>query len=196
MLKRFAIVFLILTIFYMGVGSSSAYALTLPDFPSCVSPQGTLRVTYSQGNHGIVGRATEYRGSDSVYTLTNDTLMQCFCPDSGQDGIQTNWWKFSSLTFEELKTREADGWILVPNGALWGLESVPYLAKNSNYSCRGGIGGPGGEINRLVSTAEASSLAGTGGSAQIFALTVTGFLSLFTGLRLRRKKIHRRHRRA
>lgn len=186
MLKRLSALVMILTLFGARVGSQDAFALTTPSFPSCANPQGNLHVSYSQGAHGIVGSSAEYRGSDTVYTLTGDTFMQCFCPDNGQTGIQTNWWKIPSLLQDEIQILKNDGWIYIPNGSLWGLEGVAYAAKNSDYSCRGGVGGSQSNAS-LVSTISTSGLAGTGGSAQIFALIVSGLLCLFTGLRLRRK---------
>lgn len=185
-MKRIAIAVLTAVSFYqLTLGSSLVYAVTVPSYPNCISPQGNVKVSYSSGTHGIVGNTGEYRGSDAVYTLTNDTLAQCFCPDSGA-GIQTNWWKIPNLTAEEIQVLKNQGWIYVPNGALWGLEGVPYLAKNSDYSCKGGVGGSQGGTS-VVGSAGRANLAGTGGSAQIFALIVSGFLCLFTGFRLRRK---------
>jgi len=75
-----------------------AYALTIPVFPSCTIPQGTVKAQFGQGTHGIVGSTDTFIGSDSVFTLTEDTLLQCFCPEIGTDGIQTNWWRATGLT--------------------------------------------------------------------------------------------------
>ncbi len=114
---------------------------TIPTFPSCQIPQGELKAFYPNGTHGIPGSSSEYTGSDAVYFLTEETLAQCFCPVGGE-GIQTNWWKVSELTIEQIESLVADGWIYVPNGAEWGLDEAPYLAKNETYVCAGGIGGP------------------------------------------------------
>lgn len=108
-----------------------------PNFPACVTATGTVIASYDSGTHGIVGDSGTYTGSDKVYKITDTTLVQCFCSTNGS-GIQTNWWKTSSLTQEQFKQLEADGWIYVPNGAAWGLEDTSYMAKNSNYSCNGG----------------------------------------------------------
>lgn len=114
---------------------------SIPTFPSCQIPQGELKAFYPQGTHGIPGSEEEYIGSDAVYFLTEETLAQCFCPIGGE-GIQTNWWKVSELSIEQIDNLIADGWIYVPNGFEWGLEEAPYLAKNETYQCAGGIGGP------------------------------------------------------
>jgi len=128
---------------------SSVFAINLPNFPSCVSPTGTLKVSYTSGLHGIVGNAGEFVGSDSVYVVGDSNLSQCFCSVSG-DGIQTNWWKQSSLDQEQIDQLVKDGWIFIPSGLPWGLDDAPYLAKNAGFSCApehhndGGGGGGGG----------------------------------------------------
>lgn len=112
-----------------------ALALDTPNFPSCLSPQGTLRVFYPNGTHGIVGSTNEYSGSDAVYDLDSSTLTQCFCSVDGV-GIQTNWWNASSLTEEQVEVLKKEGWFYVPDGSLWGLVADPFVAKNVSYSCR------------------------------------------------------------
>lgn len=118
------------------LGASQALAVGAPNFPSCANPQGTVFVPSNDGVHGIAGDTIQYTGSDTVYQLDPSTLQQCFCSASGQ-GIQTNWWKISSLDQDELKVLESEGWIYVPNGALWGLQETPYMAMNSSYACLG-----------------------------------------------------------
>ena len=76
---------------------SPVFAISTPSFPSCANPQGVVRASYSEGVHGIVGSSATYTGSDAVYTLSDDTVTQCFCSVDGA-GIQTNWWKASSLS--------------------------------------------------------------------------------------------------
>lgn len=157
-----------------------ALAIDIPDFPACSNPEGTLKVTYSSGTHGIVGDSAEYNGSDSVYQLDNDNLIQCFCSTDGE-GIQTNWWKASSLTSAEQQTLLNSGWNLVPNGSLWGLEQTAYYAKNSSFACNGevdGAGGIGGEVLGLAST---------GGNFLPFILALIGIPALILGLLLNRK---------
>ena len=112
------------------------FAVDVPSFAVCTNPQGTVKVSYPSGTHGIPGRTDTFNGSDTVYQLTNDTLVQCFCAVDGR-GIQTNWWNVSSLTQQEIDTLKNQGWIFIPNGALWGLDEAEYLAINSDYSCQG-----------------------------------------------------------
>lgn len=149
-------------------------AVNVPDFPSCVNPQGSVIASYSSGTHGVPGDSTTYSGSDSVYKINNETLTQCLCTDDG-DGIQTNWWKVSSLISQEIENLKTQGWVFIPDGTAWGLDSAAYLAKNSKYSCRG-IGG--GDV---------LGLATTGNIMVIYGLISTGFLSLTIGYLLKKK---------
>lgn len=110
--------------------------VTLPSFPNCKNPQGSIKVTYSEGTHGIPGNSSIFVGSDSVYTLTTDTTLQCFCPVQGDNGIQTNWWKVSELSIDQIESLVALGWVYIPNGAEWGLDEEPYLAFNISYDCK------------------------------------------------------------
>jgi len=107
-----------------------------PNFPTCSNPIGTLKVSYEDGIHGIVGNTFQYSGSDSVYSVDELTLIQCFCSVDG-DGIQTDWWKINSLTQNEIDTLKNLGWVFIPNGSVWGLDDAPYMAKNSDYACGG-----------------------------------------------------------
>jgi len=127
---------LLSTIIGLFFGVNQALAVDVPNFPSCANPQGTVFVPSNDGVHGIAGDTIQYTGSDTVYQLDPNTLQQCFCSASGQ-GIQTNWWKISSLDRDQLKVLENEGWIYIPNGALWGLQETPYMAQNSNYACLG-----------------------------------------------------------
>lgn len=136
----------------------SVLAIEAPTFPSCLNPQGTLKVKYGSGVHGIVGDTREFRGSDAVYTVSNGRLFQCFCPDTGSEGIQTNWWKVASLSQTEINDFTRQGWILVEDGSLWGLDKDPYLAKNVKYICKGLGGIGGGEVLGLASTGSIDSI--------------------------------------
>lgn len=111
-----------------------ALAINIPDFPSCVSPTGTLKISYDTGVHGIVGNPNAMSGSDRVYLVGDSNLVQCFCATDGS-GIQTNWWKQSSLTQDQIDQLQKDGWTFIPDGSAWGLENTAYLAKNANFSC-------------------------------------------------------------
>lgn len=132
----------LLTIITLLFGSNQVFAVEIPNFPSCLNPQGTIKVAYNEGAHGIIGDTRQYTGKDTVYQLDNGNLTQCFCSIDGQ-GIQTNWWKDGSINAQERQILINSGWKYIPNGALWGLEEAFYFAKNANYSCSDGNGGGG-----------------------------------------------------
>lgn len=202
MLTRIQILIL-LTIFSLFVGTNIALALDIPDFPNCTNPQGVVKVQYPSGTHGIVGDSAAYMGSDSVYQLDSGNLIQCFCSVDGQ-GIQTNWWRDSSLPEEDKQTLLNLGWIFVPNGALWGLEKQAYFAKNSTYSCAGNVGGSGGggqaggndggdglgcavrDCSNQGAAGEvlgiSTALAATGGAFLPFVLALIGVLAVTFGV--------------
>lgn len=161
-------------------------AVTTPTFPSCLNPQGATKVSYTSGTHGIVGSASEYRGSDTVYTLSDETHVQCFCSEQG-DGIRTNWWKISSLSDIDIEVLKNLGWFFVPNGLLWGLDNSSYMAQNSSFACSssGGRGGTGGTVLG-ASTGQVLGLATTGNSAFIVGFLMIGTSSLLAGLVLRK----------
>lgn len=155
-------------------------AVTPPDFPSCPNPGGILKVDYPSGTHGIAGRTGDYQGSDTVYTLGDTTLSQCFCSANDQ-GVQTNWWKVSSLTEDQINTLRAAGWDYVANGAVWGLEGAPYLASSSDYPC-------GGEATvAATSPGQVLGLATTGNLGPIAALIGSGGLFLALSFLARRR---------
>jgi hypothetical protein len=118
------------------LAAPSVKAIDIPDFPSCTSPTGSVRVSYASGVHGIPGDRGEYIGSDVVYTVSNSQLVQCFCAVTNA-GIQTNWWKLSSLGVEQISYLRNLGWIYIPSGAAWGLEDTPYMAQNTTFNCAG-----------------------------------------------------------
>lgn len=143
MTKISFIISLILSFVFL-LAAPSVFALEVPQFPSCVAPQGTLKVSYEAGIHGIPGSEASYSGQDSVYLLGAGNALQCFCPPSG-NGIQTNWLKLSEVSVEEVESYKKQGWVYVPDGSAWGLDAAPYLAQNVSYSClSGGNGGNGG----------------------------------------------------
>ena len=129
-------IYILSAIFILSLGAAKALAVDMPSFPTCSNPQGTITISYNDGTHGIVGSTMQYSGSDTVYQLDANSLQQCFCSTDGS-GIQTNWWKISSLDQEQLQILKNAGWIYVPNGALWGLQETPYMALNSSFSCLG-----------------------------------------------------------
>lgn len=129
----------LVAIFFFTLSVGKVVAISAPSFPSCENPSGTLRVSYENGIHGIAGQSAEYRGSDKVYTLSESQVLQCFCP-ADANGIQTDWWKADQLSQDDIDALLSSGWVYIPNGALWGLDPDPYLARNSSFSC-GGVGG-------------------------------------------------------
>ncbi len=114
--------------------ASTALAVEVPNFPSCSTYSGQSVVNYSSGVHGIPGLSGEYVGSDVVYTVGDSQTLQCFCAVTGS-GIQTNWWKQSSLTEQQINSLKNTGWIFIPSGQPWGLADAPYFAQNSYYNC-------------------------------------------------------------
>jgi len=182
MLNRFFIVLSLFFLFSFKINVTSVFAVTTPDFPACTNPTGILRVEHNQGMHGVAGSTAEYKGKDSVYNLNDTQVLQCLCTEDGE-GIQTNWWKISSLSDSDIQTLKNLGWYYVPNGHLWGLDNAPYMAKNGEYECSGSSGGIGG--------GEVLGLATTGDNALFYGLfgIATGLIFLFLGfLFLRTKK--------
>lgn len=140
-MKRRIFLFILVFAFYPLILSRGSVVnareqdqIIIPTFPRCENPQGTIKVSYSSGNHGIPGDVRTHTGSDAVYHLSGATLAQCFCAING-DGIQTNWWKASSLSVEQIEELVSQGWVFIPDGSLWGLEEEPYLAHNRAYDC-------------------------------------------------------------
>lgn len=162
-------------------------AQTVPSFPSCSNPQGSVKASYNEGTHGIVGNGATFTGSDTVYTLSGDTAMQCFCADNG-DGTQTNWWHVASLTKAEVQVLKNQGWVSIPNGELWGLASGEWLAQNSPYQCQGGSSGSSGDILAASTQigGDVLGLATTGNIVTIYALIGLGITSLVTSFFLRK----------
>src|SRR3989344_6730467 len=93
---------MILALLSLSLWAPSVSAVEAPSFPSCVNPQGSVKVSYSSGTHGIVGSNATFSGSDTVYQVSPNTLQQCFCDTSGK-GVQTDWWKIAEISDEDLK---------------------------------------------------------------------------------------------
>ena len=169
------------------------FAVSEPSFPVCTNPSGDIQSPATSGNHGIVGSLATYTGRDTVYKVNAPQgYMQCFCGDSGE-GIQTNWWKADGLTDAEIAVLKSQGWTFVPNGALWGLENAPYLAKNTTFSCKSDSSSSriGGDSATNTSGGGVSSgalgLATTGNISFIFTLSTTGLIFLLVSLLLKRQ---------
>lgn len=177
--------------------ASSIEAVNTPSFPACSNPQGSVKADYPSGTHGIVGSTATYTGSDKVYQVDSEKVMQCFCASTGGSGIQTNWWKIPNLSESEINIFKSQGWIYVPNGALWGLDEAPYLAINTNYSCSSSNGNNNssnsGSSQGSVAGAAANAvgdvlgLASTGNNTFFYLTFITGVLSLLIGFILRKK---------
>jgi hypothetical protein len=164
--------------------TSALFAYEIPNFTSCVNPQGEIKASYETGTHGIAGKPGLFEGKDTVYTVSQNALTQCFCAVDGQ-GIQTNFWKIPTLRESEINVLTSQGWIYIPNGALWGLSNDPYLAKNSDFSCKSS-GGNGGSNNVSGGSSDSNSSgsssnssgsvlsAASGGVGQVLGLASTG----------------------
>lgn len=175
-MKKVVFLYVLLYLLVLPITASAAVE---PSFPTCANPTGTLKTQYSSGTHGIAGNSGVFSGSDSVYTLSDGNVLQCFCAEDGS-GIQTNWWRVTSISDAERKVLESQGWHYIPDGAAWGLDNTVYLAKNNNYACRGGNSGNNSSSNGGSSVAGAS--ANTGGSnngvGQVLGLATTGSMNI------------------
>lgn len=145
----------VITILFVCLASTT-HAAALPNFFTCLNPQGDLKIT-TNGTHGVPGTQQSYDGTDQIYTQTgqdtfsSSTVVQCLCPTNGQ-GVQTNWWNASNLTDSEINVLEAQGWIYIPDGSAWGLNPTPYLAQNTHYACTSGANGSSGTNESTNST--------------------------------------------
>lgn len=178
--------FITLTLLFLFAFTSTAHAVTLPTFPSCVNPQGTVKSTYSEGTHGVPGSANSYLGSDTVYNVLGDSVTQCFCSDDGQ-GIQSNWFAVEQLSEEEIQDLKNDGWTLIPNGLAWGLADKPYMVKNTNYSC--GTSRVGGDSSTNSGSSSNPSVLGLATTGNGIVMMLSGFgalLAIILARRLRR----------
>lgn len=195
---------LIFTLFLSGVLLNSRIAIAdaqvAPDFPTCSNPQGTIRVQYSEGVHGIAGSSSEFSGSDTVYDVDDITHIQCFCSEDG-DGIQTNWWKVSSLSQQEIDVLRNLGWAFIPSGLTWGLDDSSYFAQNKDYACGGSDSssddnndsGNGEVLGTSTSSDQEGAvlgLAATGNSLALYTFLIAGLIFVVSGkfLKIKAKK--------
>lgn len=179
MLKTFLFL-IVLTLF----GTSNAFAISdTPQFPGCPNPGGTQISGYTTGSHGIVGQPGVFTGSDNVFKIDNTRTVQCYCNENGNSGIQTNWWKVTGITQDEINIYKNLGWSFIPDGSVWGLDAEPYLAININNACSGQVGGT---TNSSSSSSTNNSGIGGGdvlGAYTEFANTGTmGIIILMFGL--------------
>lgn len=184
-MKSFASIFAVIVTLYLGLVRTS-FAYQVPNFTSCVNPQGEVKVNYETGIHGIAGNSGSFQGKDTVYTLSGDALTQCFCAVDGK-GVQTNWWKVSSLTEQEIETLKSQGWVYIPNGALWGLENAPYLALNSDFSCKSSSGGGSGSVLGTAANgvSQVLGLASTGNTKFLLSVLLSSIFVLLLGIILK-----------
>lgn len=202
MLGRKLLFLTVIVFILLSANVRSVHAVTTPTFPSCVNPQGTQKVSYSQGTHGVAGDTNSYAGSDSVYTLSGTTLLQCLCASTGA-GIQTNWWKISDLSEVDKQILIQQGWVLVPDGSSWGLSEGAYLAQNINFSCNststtnsstgdgrsdGLSDGRSDGLGSIVqsATGNAGNLASTGNILFVLSILSAGLFMTLFGLWLRK----------
>jgi len=174
------LIYLILTLFFFMAGKS-ALAISTPSFPACTFPTGVHKVHYDEGTHGIPGDMSEHLGTDDVYEVNDQILYQCFCTPDG-NGIQTNWWKVSSLSQTDIDYLKRLGWVYIPDGSLWGLSSDPYMALSNAYDCSGAGIGVGGAV--------LGAWAPTGNKPLIYLFAGSGLLSLALSLRLKKRSSH------
>ena len=210
MKRLFAIFCLTLAISSRPV--STVLAVEVPNFPSCLNPNGAVIANYDSGTHGIVGSGATYTGKDTVYNVGEGLVTQCFCSTDG-NGIQTDWWNASSLTEDEVNVLKSQGWNYIPNGNLWGLSSDAFITKNTTYSCLPtGGGDPNGGGDGLsdgksdgrsscpectappiggqvlgTSTGDVLGLAATGDSWILYSVFATAFVLLLAGAKKLRK---------
>lgn len=166
-----AIIFSFIVFAILGANSASAESVT-----SCLNPTGTTKVSYPGGEHTIAGETTPRTGSDTVYTLDADNLMQCFCAENG-DGVQTDWIRISGMSDEDIKVKKSQGYIYVPNGTAWGLDDAPYLAKNTDFACKSKDSGSSNNNSSSSSSNNNSSSSNNNSSSpvgQVLALASTG----------------------
>lgn len=165
---------------FISLSSVNVFAqIAPPSFPSCLNPQGEVTSSFSDGIHGIPGNTQSFSGNDIVYTVTPTTVLQCFCSPTG-DGIQSDWWKVTDLTPEQIQTFVTAGWVFVPDGSVWGLDAAPYLVQNISFTCSGPSGGPPGNSSPGPSSSSPSSSNGSSSSSsngtvgEVLGLASTG----------------------
>ena len=165
----------------------TAIAVTTPTFATCIAPEGTVRANHNSGTHGIPGDTNTYFGKDTVYTISENSIIQCFCSSNGK-GIQTNWLKAKQYSDDDLKILKSQGWIYISNGQIWGLENEAYVAKNEEFSCLGNrsqVGGSNYDSKRF--NPNILGLASTGSTSLLTFSFIVGILLLISSINLRKK---------
>ncbi|HZZ98687.1 MAG TPA: hypothetical protein VFG51_02015 [Candidatus Saccharimonadia bacterium] len=165
-MKLFAVLALVL--FLLTISSQTVWAVNDPPLFSCGAPVGTLIANTNDGVHGIAGDTGIFIGSDQVFRIDADHVLQCFCPSNAQ-GTQSNWLKVSGMSQTDLDFFQRRGWKFIPDGSVWGLDSAPFLVKNDGFVC-GNKGGLRGEA------LGASVLAATGNDRDILLYVTLAFV--------------------
>ena len=181
----FRVLIILSLVLLSAINASPVHAVEIPNFPSCTNPQGTMIASYDNGVHGVVG-GVSYTGNDKVYKLDNNNVVQCLCTTDGK-GIQTNWWKASSLDETQINTLKSEGWTYIPTGSVWGLDQDAYMAKNIDYSCSSSNGTGGSSVSSSSSSiGQVLGLAFTGNIKLIYSIFIIGLLSSIYGQILHR----------
>ncbi len=180
------------------------FAISSPNFPSCLNPTGTLTTVHKSGTHGVPADTTAYSGTDSLYAISQNSFIQCLCTNAGK-GIQTDWWNIEGLSRTDTDTLIMQGWNYVPDGSVWGLSASPYMTKNLNYTCfNGNSGGAslsaesdgGNVLGAATNTAVGSvlGLASTGNIVFVYIIDLLAMLAMIMTIliSLKRKKTFRR----
>ncbi len=171
-IQKIATVFFSSLLFLSAV--NPAFATLAPDFPNCPNPVGTVIASYEDGVHGIAGSTLTYTGSDTVYQIDTNRVSQCYCSPDGS-GIQTNWWKASSLTPKQ-KTELVDaGWIYIPDGSVWGLDPSDWMAYNISFVCGGKGGGSSSSESGSSSSSSSNSSSSSSNSIVNIIPQILGF---------------------
>ena len=169
---------IIAVVSFLALGANLYASSNVPSFPSCNSLSGTGNwASIRNGYNHIPGQEQNIYGDDDVYFFEGGNFVQCLCPANSNTGIQTNWWKVSSLTADEIQILKNEGWYLIPNGSLWGLDEAPYMAQNANYAC----GSQGTILASAASTSNASNsqVLGFATTGNAFLVLVVFGLSIF-----------------
>lgn len=107
----------------------------LHDFPTCPNISASILANYTTGMHAIVGMSSNQPGADEVFDIGRNNATQCFCPQRGTTGIQTNWLATKNISETDKLDLLANGWSLISKGEDWGLSPQEYVAKNFPFIC-------------------------------------------------------------
>lgn len=161
---------ILLSLLFLQSFASTSFALAEPPQFSCQSPVGNTIADFNEGTHGIAGESATFVGSDVVYSVDSDHVLQCFCPSDSNSGIQSNWAKLTDTSEDTINYYQKLGWSYVPNGTAWGLDDSAYIVKNDYYGCHGDQGGipvsDGGSTSGSTNSSSDGSSSGNNDLAQ------------------------------